>query len=683
MKALLIAEKPSLMREIQSVYNAERNRFDFTIDFLAQAGHLFTLKLPKEIDQEKYGKWKLEDYPTLYPYEYKTGEDKQSLVSKIADAIRQGNYDFIIHAGDPDGEGQLLIDETLFILHCNLPVKRFWSNDLTHGAILNALLNLQDNRKYAPIRNAALCRQHEDYQFGMNCTGIATLKMGQLSPLGRVKAIIIRLLVDRELAIENYVETRVYKPSFLYKDCRFVLDKAFDNPQEVLKYTPASSSATVTEVSDAVKTVKPPKLFKLSTLQTYMSKSHRWSGKKTLQILQSLYEAKAVSYPRTDCEFLSSAVNVGQIRDNVLHHPVLSGIDQSFLTKKADMIKNDKNYCNDKAISTEGHTAIIPTGQMFAPSSQDEATLYEVICRRFLSLFAPDKCVRKLKVQAIIDSLEEPFVFTHSCDIEPGFEFILSSSYEVKTDINITFKKNDVLSPIKYEPKEVVSIPPSRYTDGTLIAAMDKPENYESENGKVAYKIGTPATRAGIIDECERNGYFTKKGVSFIATDKAKTVIKLFGTIPLFNVTESGMWEEMLDKIRNGEMEGKDAEDFLNKRMEGSALLMKKVDPLPFTPPKAQVLGKCPKCGNSIADGKFGPYCTGKCGMTVSKAYGKELTNAQIKSLLSGKKTLIKGLISKKGTTYNAYLSPKGVSSFKYSDGRTGYSLDYDMEFER
>lgn len=678
-KALLIAEKPSLMRTIQDCYNRHKTQIPFQIDFVCQVGHLFTLKLPKEVDSEKYGVWDLKDYPVLFPFKYKIIEGKHKLVQDIKEALANG-YDFVIHAGDPDSEGQLLVDESLLILKNKAPVQRFWSNDLTDEAILNELLHMKPNSEYKGFRDAAYVRQHEDYQFGMNTTAIATLKMHELSALGRVKAVIIALLVQRELEIENYVEKRTYKPSFIYNDCEFVLNKAFDTKEEVLNNPIRSNAARITAVSDEVKTIKPPKLFKLSTLQQKMSKIAKWSGSRTLAVLQTLYEAKAVTYPRSDCEYLASGVDVEGIKNSILKENLFE-MNLSLLTKTGEQVRADKSYCNDKAISTEGHTAIIPTGQGIDLSMSDEAKLlYSVICRQFLSVFADNKKVRKLKVEAIADNYEQPYIYTESSDIEAGFEFILDPNYEVKRSCGVAFTKDTRISPIEFKVKECVSTPPTHYNDGTLIAAMEK-DNMEIDGEKVVFSIGTSATRSNIIDGCEKNGYFYKKGTNFIATDKAKTIYKLFGNVPLFDIQESGRWEYMFNQIRFEGKNPKEVEDFLNEKMIQSAQEMLKIDALAGKPSSNnETLGKCPKCGNDIAYGKFGAYCTNKCGFTFGKAYGKELTKTQIKTLLNGKKILMKGLTSKSGKTYDAYLTPDGISEYEFN-GNKKYGFAYKMEF--
>ena len=684
MKALLIAEKPSLMREIQAAYREHRREIPDSIDFLAQAGHLVGLKMPGEIDQEKYGKWNMDHLPIDVPYVYKILPGKQELISKIRNAVKSGEYDYIIHAGDPDGEGELLVRLVLAHIGNRLPVKRFWSNDLTHDAIADALKHMKEDAEYDSIYQAALVRQHIDYQFGMNITVAATLKMGDLYKLGRVKAPIIKMITDREREIRSFVPKTTYMRAFTYDGCEFVNEEVFDTKEEAIAKTPVTDRAEVDQVKDEVKSIKAPKLFKLSTLQTEAHKVLGMSGAQTLQTLQALYEAKLVSYPRTDCEYLASGVDIGGIRDLITG---MVGVDRRLFGRSAQEVKGDRAYVNDAAIASEGHTAIIPTGVNASHLTGRQKDLYELIARRFLAVFGNAKQVRNIAVSTYPDGNKEygKYVWKDSLDVDPGYEWILHPDYQPKSGSQKSYQKGEMLRPIAFKTKEVVSRPPARYNDGSLIAALDKPEAFEGEDGKVAYKIGTPATRASIIEDCIRTGYFEKdkKGV-FTPTVKAERIVDAIGDISLFQVTNSGRLESMLEAIRTGKADAEEVEKALTEECVQATENIKGRETVKMRG-SGNVLGVCPCCGENIISGKFGAYCQAKCGMIVSKAMGKQLTDTQVKSLLEGKKILVKGLKNKEGKLYDAYLTPNGISTFSYTnkDGnlQQGKSFQFKMEF--
>ena len=699
-KALLIAEKPSLMREIQKVYNSHKAEIGIDIDFTAQAGHLVGLKLPKEVNAEKYGRWSISSFPEDYPFEYKVNPGKNELVNNIRKAVKSGGYDFIIHAGDPDQEGELLVRLVLDFVNSSLPVKRFWTNDLVESAILGALKNLQDDRDFDHLYEAALVRQHADYQFGMNGTGVISCKTGELCQTGRVKAAIIALVAQRELEILNYQEKKTYKPAFNYKGCEFVLDQAFDTPELAIAAVPKTEYADIAEAKYELKHSKAPKLFKLSTLQTEMHTRMKWSGDKTLEVLQSLYEAKATSYPRTGCEYISSQVDIGYIAKKILKEVDVS---TDLLVRDPGDVLKDKIYANDKAIASEGHTAVIPTGEGLPKNaSADQEALYEVICRRFLAMFGNVKDTMSVKVSGVPSGTKDPYIFSESFDVTPGYELILNPKYEMKAGSGIKFEKGQNIHPIEFLAKELVNKKPSRYNDGSLIKAMETPEKYEGEDGAVKYKIGTPATRANIIKECIANGYIKKEKDSFVATEKALSIYAACKDIDLFKPVESGKWEDMLDHIRTGKLDYKEVEETLFSKMEDSVQKIKDANFQSFESKlkgkggkssggkdgaAKETLGECPSCKSAVTVGQYGPYCSGKCGVMFGKVFGKELTNAEWKKVLKGEAIHVKGLVSKKGTKYNATLKPGKIEEFSYTkkDGTkaSGKSIHFDMEFEK
>ena len=372
------------MKEISEVYRKYRSEFPDEITFKAQAGHLVGLKLPDEID-ETYKKWSFDNLPINVPYIYKVNKDKHTLIQEIKQEIASGKYDYIIHAGDPDGEGELLVRLVLTYLKNALPVKRFWTNDLTEGAIRASLKNLIDDSEKDNIYSAALLRQHLDYRFGMNMTVALTVKSGATMRIGRVKAPIIRLIVDREKEIENFVDSSKFRQKFDYQGCEFVREEDFETEMAARNALPKTNSAVTTNVEHKNIKKKAPKLYKLSTIQTDAHSKYKFSGAETLSIIQSLYEKKFVSYPRTDCEYISSHEDVDSIIKNT---EGLIGLPPGTLRNPAAILK-DKTYANDKVIATEGHTALIPTGIVPHGLSDKEEKIYEMILRRFLAIFAP------------------------------------------------------------------------------------------------------------------------------------------------------------------------------------------------------------------------------------------------------------------------------------------------------
>ena len=656
-KALLIAEKPSLMRSLRAAYDHHRNEFDFDIDFLNQRGHLLELKNPDELNPE-YKKWKIENYPMDTPFKYKVKRDTADLYKAIKTALSSGKYDFVIHAGDPDQEGEILVRETLQQCGNKLPVKRIWVNAQTEDEFLDGLKNLKDDSEYDRYYNAALIRQHMDYKYGMNLTGLLTVKAGPLIRVGRVKGAIIRMLVDREREIKNFVPHSDYKHAFTYEGLKFVGTDVFKTEEEAEKTF--ADTVDVTEIKEEDKHIKAPKFYKLSSAQTDAYRMYKISAKGTLAAIQNLYEAGYVSYPRTDCEYISENVDVESIINSV---GGLIDIPENSLQNPA-LLKKDKSYFNNKAIAEEGHTALIPTGKVPHGLSGDEEKIYFMILRRFVAVFAENKVIRSLSGKAE-DNSKEKYTASVSWDIDPGFERILNPSYQMK-------KRPDIGNPVKCrldDPKwsvhEIKAKCPPRYTNGSLNAAMERPGKVEG----VTYLIGTPATRANIIDDCKRAGYYTESKGQFFATDLAEDVIKNFGDLPLFSVENTGMWEKDLDDVRKGKGDAAFIESSMEKALNDQIVEVKNQTVSQFHAVPNQggkgksgstgPIGICPLCGGNILENSKAFGCSNwksGCKMTIWKNFmGTTITKSDAEKLIQGK-SIKKKVTSKAGKTWEQEL---------------------------
>ena len=650
-KALLIAEKPSLMRTIQGVYNKHKSEIPYDVDFMAQAGHLLGLKMPDEIHPE-YKKWEMGNYPMDLIYEYKVLPGKNDLYQSIAKAIKNGGYDFIIHAGDPDQEGELLVRLVLNRTKTKLPVKRFWSNDLTENAVLNALKNLRDDSEFDRLMDAALIRQHSDYSFGMNLTGCMTLKQGVLTRVGRVKAAIIRLLVDREEEIKNFVPHSDYKHAFIHKGYTFTGEKIY-NMEESCRNSLAKT-AEITEINEKNRKVKAPKLYKLSTAQTDAYQQFGLSGKTVLETAQSLYEKGLVSYPRTDCEYISEQENVIPIVENLgdlLKLPQNCLIDPNIVMK-------DKSYANNKAIADEGHTALIPTGKRPSGLNDTEEKIYFMILRRFVAIFGKPKVVHTIDAKAV-DNIGEVYTVKAEEDLDIGYEAILNPGYKKKALPSTETLVKGNADPIEWMVKEIKAKCPARYTDGSLIAALEHPS---AKLEGVVYKIGTPATRANIIEDVGKAGYYTKSGGKFTATEFAIRTVKNFKNLPLFDIEMTGLWERNLEQVRNGEI----AADSVSKNMDNDLnSMIQSIKDCVIEWPQAGAKKNetmellCPICQKPLHETEKAYGCSAwkeGCKFTIWKNFlGATITKEDVEQILQGN-TIEKTLTSKAGNKWKQKL---------------------------
>ena len=660
MRAILIAEKPSLMREIEAVYKKIKGGLGFEIDFLAQAGHLVGLKTPDLVDK-KYEKWKLENFPIDVPYEYHVLSGKEKLVKDIKVAVHSGKYDCVIHAGDPDGEGELLVRLVLSYVGNKLPVKRFWTNDLTFGAIEKALKGLSSDSDYDRIYDAALLRQHLDYQFGMNLTGVSTLRCGALLKTGRVKAVIVERIVKREREIQNFKDSSKFKHAFTYMGCEFSGENEYETDANAMVGLPKGNSAEVTEAVEKKSKRKAPKLYKLSTLQTDAHNRYKINGKDVLTTVQSLYEKKFVSYPRTDCEYISSHIDAEKILTNLAH---LVSVPNGYLTNPATIMA-DKTYANDKVIATEGHTAIIPTGVVPTGLSGYEEKIYDMIVRRFFAIFSPEKETRTVTVKAVAE--EEEYTYSETEDLDAGWELMLNPAYKIRTLPKVAFKKGEI-SPVDFFVKEIKAKPPARYNSGSLIKALDTPDDYIDANGKkLKYKIGTPATRSNIIEECIKCGYFlVDKNGTYSPTDLAFYLIDTLGDLPVFDITTSAKWEELFERVRTGEKSSTALEADMMAQLHNIIADIKSRSITPMvrqgTPSAKTGQGTCPLCGGTIFENSKAFSCSNwnknpKCDFTIWKNWimGVTFTKADVNKLAAGKE-ITKDVTSKAGKTWKQKL---------------------------
>ncbi len=392
LKALLIAEKPSLKRTIEEYYKKHKSEIPYDIDFIEQRGHLVTLMLPDEIDEEQK-KWCWENLP-FHPEEhggwrYKTISEKKEgsfltageRYKKIGELLKRGDYDFVINAGDPDQEGELLIRSVLKCLGNKLPVKRFWTNAITESAVIAALKNLMDDDSEPQLTNllqAGYGRQHSDYRFGMNISRAMSLKMGGRVPCGRVMTPILGIVCKRENEISNFTPKTVYGVKVHYKDGftgQLYEEKGsdtdendensgyvwFDGKEDAFDAMKAvKGPLTITTYDVKRQETFAPKLFKLATLQI-AANNVGLSTKRNDEALQSLYEKGYVTYPRTSCEYLSSSEELSRMIESARTVKELGPFIDSISPSAIDRVKATKKYVNDAALKESGHSAIVPT----------------------------------------------------------------------------------------------------------------------------------------------------------------------------------------------------------------------------------------------------------------------------------------------------------------------------------
>ena len=351
-KGLFISEKPSVKELVKKIFTMHRSEFSFDLDFATQSGHLVTLMKPDEID-EKLKVWSWDTLPILAEehggYKYKVIPSSKENYYNIKNMLSTGIYDFVVHAGDSDQEGELLVRLVLNSLNCRLPVMRYWENGQTEKSVLNSLHNMRPDSDpmFTNFYRAALIRQHSDYDLGINGSRALGLKMNVKGmAVGRVKAAILSMVVKRDNDIANFIPhtsyqvVTTYNKGFsgtLFEKIKSAAspDKKAEIKEEIVRFdTKEEALAVINKLSDraVVKehTIKEgrqyaPQLYHLATLQVDANRLYSISPDKTLEIAQSLYEKHILSYPRTDCPYLAEDMDFRKMLSRVKCVPSLSG----------------------------------------------------------------------------------------------------------------------------------------------------------------------------------------------------------------------------------------------------------------------------------------------------------------------------------------------------------------------
>ena len=711
-KAIFIAEKPDQMRTIAKVYQDHRSKIPYTIEFFAQRGHLLRVPYPEEFDEglkrwswdtipfhpEDHGGWKYK-----LPDEKKTGKFKtpKERYAEIKKAIVSGGYDFIIHGGDPDQEGELLVWETIEQTRTKLPVKRFWLNDLNEEDVLEALLNLRDESEDDFLQNlhkAATARQRADYRFGMNGTRAVTLKTGSTMPIGRVKTPILNIIVKREQAIRDFVPSSVYgvqldytegTAGVLYEPPKGKAGKDkedtgivwFDTREEAEEKSKSIKGDAVVSSCTRTKTeTPPPKLFKLATLQIAAGK-YGYKDDDTLRILQGLYEKKLLSYPRTSCEVLGTKDNIKAFLASARAVPDIKPFLEDVTDDDIKRVRGTKRWFDDAKVASEGHTALRPTAKKpdFESLSKEEQDIYRLVARQFAAAFLPPLVEEKAVMLAKVG--EDTFRTAGKVCLDPGFTKIFDKKI---TDTPIPeHKKGDILPVSGHTITEKAASCPKHITSPDMIAICENPAKYLDDValkklGK-RLKIGTPATRSSIIRQLiDRDHYLIEKKEGKKAylspTEKGEFLIRTIGDMTICKVDMTGQWEEQLEDIRTGKL---GLEEFEESIIEDVNKLVDDIHNLETerfdegtakgkTAAKGaskdgtrKEYGTCPTCGGTLLKNRYGWYCSNyKDGCHVSvyenvfKDSGIKINDDEFKKLMEGESITIRPISKKTKEPY-------------------------------
>lgn len=693
---LVIAEKPSVAKSIADVLGA-LDRQDGYFEgggYLVSwcVGHLIELAEPESYGNQ-WKKWTYESLP-INPehWQYEIKEDTKEQYDVLYGLLHDSRVDEVVCATDAGREGELIFRLVYNMASCKKPMKRLWISSMEESAIREGFENLKPGSDYDHLYHSALCRQEADWLVGINGTRLFTvLYGGKVLKVGRVQTPTLAMLVEREAKIMNFKKEQYFMAHILCGGVDAVTER-IDNKTEAEKVAGAclNGQALVTSVAKEEKTVAPLKLYDLTTLQRDANRLFGFTAKQTLEYTQSLYEKKLCTYPRTDSQYLSD--DMEQTAGNVIE-----AIFSSILFEENRMFNPDiKRVLNSKKVTD--HHAIIPTMEIakadLAALPETERKILSLVANRLLCATGEKHLYETVKAELSCGGYT--FAASGKSVLKNGwkdFEDAFKRSFKTTEDKEQEDKKLPELSEgqtfdgVQTKISEHYTTPPKHFTEDSLLSAMERAGNEDMSDDVERKGLGTPATRADIIEKLVKDGFVKREKKQMIPTEDG---MKLITVLP--DVVKSPKltadWENALTLVAKGEME---REDFMADIEAMVSELIHTYHEVSDEQKKMfaqeqKVLGKCPNCGGEVVKGKYGAFCKNKCGMNVSRIMGVALSDEQVESLIAGKKTLLKGLTSKAGKKYDAYIIPSGTEEYHYTkDGeeKSGVQFKFVMEFPK
>ena len=650
---VVITEKPSVARDIASVLKITDKKNGY-IEGRGCAitwafGHLVTLLEPGEYDPEMR-KWRLDSLPFI-PDEFKLKIIENPGVSEQFETIKRLclEADEIVCATDAGREGELIFRYILALCECeDKPIKRLWLSSLTPDAIKEAFKDLKDGHDYDPLYAAAKCRSESDWIVGLNATRFFTVRHGRLSAgddrvlwsIGRVQTPVLAMIVQRDDEIMKFRPKSFWELTTNYRETTFkYTGDRFEKPekaQELLDQI-MGQPFSITGVAGRQKKEQPPQLFDLTTLQREINKIYGLSAADTLAATQNLYEAKLVTYPRTDSRYLSADMK-----------PRIPQIFQSLQKLRPEQIEPldlanlpfTKRIVDDKKVTD--HHAVIPTGMSPGNLGPNEQMVYNAILTQFIAAFYP-VCIKKITT-VDGESVDVKFQAKGTVIIEPGWSILFPKKKKKKKDPATGAEEEQTLpnfekgesGPHDPSSREGKTKPPKAFTENSLLGAMEAAGKWVDDDSlREALKergIGPPATRAAIIETRLRRNYIQREKKQVRATDMGRCLIALIHDPLLKSPEMTGEWEEKLKQIERGESVASDFMDGINSYTRGF------IEQGSSTKLDLEQLGSCPLCGKKVIRGKTAYGCSGwkeGCKFVLPMEYkGLKLTRNQVQVLL-------------------------------------------------
>ncbi len=655
---LVIAEKPSVAKGIFPVIGAttKKNGYFEGNGYIVSwcFGHLVHLKYPDNYCEEWAARpWTFGALPMLpEKWQFQIGKDCKEQFLLLKKLLQDSRVDEIICATDADREGECIFRYVYYLAGCKKPVKRLWISSLEESAVKQGFAALHDSREYDSLFSAGFCRAKADWLVGMNGSRLFSVRYNNRLTLGRVQTPTLAMIVKRDYDVAHFVKQKYFTVGLLCETENGAFVAESDRIDDAARANDLCAAVTgkaaaVTELKKENKVTNPPKLYDLTTLQRECNKCFGYTAQQTLDALQKLYEQKLATYPRTDSQYLSD--DMEQTARNMLSVIPCVYPELSPGTRFDDEDNSGiRRIINNKKVT--GHHAIIPTENIRTADvtklpEEQQNVLYLLSAKLIMATSMPQK-YELTKVTVRCEGID--FKASGKIIFDDGWKAV-EARFKAKLknkDADEEKPGNDQYLPelsqgqtfpmVYGEPHEHWTTPPKPYTEDTLLTAMEHAgqDEYDDETEKKG--LGTPATRAAVIEGLVNHGYIVRKSKQLVATDKG---VNLIAVVPeeVKSPKLTAEWEMLLQQIEHGKASAADFMRQITEYVKTLCTTYSTEDESVSFRKEIAPIGKCPKCQNDVKKGQYGFYCTGKCGMNIAKVYGKELTETQLKKLLEGK----------------------------------------------
>ena len=666
---LVIAEKPSVARSIAAVIGAaeKQNGYWQGGGYLVSwcIGHLVSFAEAGQYD-EKYCKWRYEDLPILPQlWKFIVPDEKKQQFEIVRTLLNRPDVDSVTAATDAGREGELIFRLVYQMAGCTKPVKRLWISSMEDAAIREGFANLCPDSDYDALYQSALCRAKADWLVGINATRLFSVLYHKTLTVGRVQTPTLKMLVDRDAKILRFQKERYYTVGIQSGSLKADSGRiASMDEADTLKNACAGASAICSSVKREKKTEQPPKLYDLTTLQREANRLFGFTAKQTLDYAQQLYEKKLLTYPRTDSQYLTE--DMGQ----TAQHLVSDLLELLPFAQELDLTPEVGRILNSKKVSD--HHAILPTAEFvkqgFTGLAESECKLMNLVCSKLLcAIAAPHEYET---VTAVFSCAGNEFTAKGKTVLVPGWKEIdqrFRATLKADTEEEVLNALPELAEgqnfSVTTDISEHFTSPPKAYTEDTLLSAMERAGAEDMPEEAERKGLGTPATRAAILEKLVQMGFAQRKGKQLVPT---KDGINLAVVLPesLTSPALTAEWENRLTEIAKGNA---DPDEFMAEIETQVRQLVKtysciSADKQNLFQSERVIIGKCPRCGENVYEGKKNFYCGNRgCQFVMWKndrffeQRKKAFTPKIAAALLKNGKAKVKGLYSEKtGKTYDA-----------------------------